>query len=141
VLLLNTAMTSASDSIDVAAGATLKMRAYDAKADNGPPGAVPANPDQYTGLLIWQAGTPAATGSWAQPVVSLSGGGNANISGTVYAPQALVSLGGNSGGSGGTVDLILQFIVHDLEFRGNSAFHFFYVESEFTKPTDYGLIR
>jgi len=141
VLLLNTAMTSASDSIDVAAGATLKMRAYDAKADNGPPGAVPANPDQYTGLLIWQAGTPAATGSWAQPVVSLSGGGNANISGTVYAPQALVSLGGNSGGSGGTVDLVLQFIVYDLEFRGNSAFHFFYVESEFTKPTDYGLIR
>jgi hypothetical protein len=140
-LILNTGMSSASDSIDVAAGATVKMRAYDAKADTSPVGALPANPDQYTGLLIWQDGTPPATNNWAQPVVSLSGGGSVDLSGTVYAPQALVRMGGTSGGSGGgSVDLTLQFIVHDLEFHGNVSFHFYYVESEFPRPTDYGLI-
>jgi hypothetical protein len=139
-MILNTAMTGATDSIDVAAGATLKMRAYDAKADAS--GATPANPDQYTGLLIWQEGTPAASPTWAQPVISLTGGGNADISGTVYAPQALVSMGGSAGGSGGaSVDLTLQFITYDLEFHGNSAFHFFYVENNFARPTDYGLIQ
>ena len=139
-MILNTAMTGASDSIDIAAGATVMMRAYDAKADLS--GAAPANPDQYTGLLIWQEGTPPASPSWAQPTISLSGGGSANISGTLYAPQALVSMGGSSGGSGGAaVDLTLQFITYDLEFHGNASFHFYYVENTFTRPTDYGLIR
>lgn len=140
VMILNTDMDGASDAIDVAAGATVKLRAYDPAADLS--GTAPANPDQYTGLLVWQEGTPAATDSWEQPTISLSGGGSADISGTVYAPQALVRMGGNSGGSGGgAVNLTLQFIVYDLEFHGNSAFHFYYVDNEFARPTDYGLIR
>jgi hypothetical protein len=139
-LILNTAMTAASDSIAVQAGATLKMRAYDDAADVSP--FAPANPNQYTGLLIWQEGTPPTTDSWDQPQISLSGGGSADISGTVYAPQALVRMGGNAGGSGGgPVDLTLQFIVYDLEFHGNTSFHFFYVDGVFPRPTDYGLIR
>jgi hypothetical protein len=139
-LILNTGMTAANDSIDVAAGATMKLRAYDAVADVS--GSAPANPDQYTGLLIWQDGNPPATDTWEQPVISLSGGGSVDISGTVYAPQGLVSMGGNSGGSGGgPVDLTLQFITYDLEFHGNTSFHFYYVESDFARPTDYGLIN
>jgi hypothetical protein len=139
-LIFNTGMTAASDSINVAAGATLKLRAYDAVADVS--GSAPPNPDQYTGLLIWQDGNPPATNSWEQPVISLSGGGSVDVSGTVYAPQAMVRMGGNSGGSGGgPVDLTLQFINYDLEFHGNTSFHFYYVESDFARPTDYGLIN
>jgi hypothetical protein len=133
-------MTAANDSIDVGAGATVKLRAYDAVADVS--GSAPANPDQYTGLLLWQDGNPPATSSWEQPVISLSGGGSVDMSGTVYAPEALVRMGGNSGGSGGgPVDLTLQFITYDLEFHGNTSFHFYYVESDFARPTDYGLIN
>ena len=139
VMILNTQMDHASDAIEVAAGATVKLRAYDAAADLT--GSAPANPDQYTGLLFWQEATPAATDSWEQPQISLSGGGDADLRGTVYAPQALVRMGGNSGGSGGSVDATLQFIVYDLEFHGNISFHFYYVDSDFARPTDYGLIR
>ena len=54
----------------------------------------------------------------------------------------MVSMGGTSGGSGGgPVDLTLQFITYDLEFHGNTAFHFYYVEADFARPTDYGLIN
>jgi hypothetical protein len=140
VLILNTAMTGASDAIDVAAGANLKMRAYDAAADLSV--FAPTNPNQYTGLLIWQEESPPTTNSWAQPAISISGGGSADISGTVYAPHALVRMGGTAGGSGGgPVDLTLQFIVYDLEFSGNTTFHFYYVSSAFTWPTDYGLVQ
>jgi hypothetical protein len=51
-------------------------------------------------------------------------------------------MGGSSGGSGGgDVNLTLQFICYDLEIQGNVAFHFNYVDNEFAKPTDYGLIQ
>lgn len=140
VMILNTQMDAASDAIDVAAGATVKLRAYDPSADLS--GSAPANPDQYTGILVWQEGTPAATNTWAQPEISLSGGGSVDISGGVYAPQARVRMGGTSGGSGGgAVNLTLQFIVYDVEFHGNTSFHFFYVDNEFPRPTDYGLIK
>jgi hypothetical protein len=137
VLILNSGGSS-MDQITVGAGATLKLRAYDAQADSTPP----PSADQYTGLLFWQEGTPVASSSYAQPTVLLSGGGNVNISGTVYAPQALVHMGGSSGGSGGgDVNLTLQFICYDLEIQGNVSFHFNYVDNEFAKPTDYGLIQ
>jgi Flp pilus assembly protein TadG len=137
VLIVNSGGSS-MDQITVGAGATLKLRAYDAQADPSPPAAA----DQYTGLLFWQESAPAASSSYAQPTVLLSGGGNVSISGTVYAPQALVHMGGSSGGSGGgDVNLTLQFICYDLEIQGNVAFHFNYVNNDFAKPTDYGLIQ
>jgi hypothetical protein len=137
VMILNSGGLS-MDQITVGAGATLKFRAYDAQADANPP----ASADQYNGLLIWQESAPAASSSYAQPTLLLSGGGNVNISGTVYAPEALVHMGGSSGGSGGgDVELTLQFICYDLEIQGNVAFHFNYVDNEFAKPTDYGLIQ
>jgi hypothetical protein len=137
VMILNSGGSSMGQ-VTVGAGATLKMRAYDAWADPTPPAAA----DQYNGLIVWQEATPAASSSYAQPKVLLSGGGNVSISGTVYAPQALVHMGGSSGGSGGgDVNLTLQFICYDLEIQGNVAFHFNYVDNEFAKPTDYGLIQ
>jgi hypothetical protein len=73
--------------------------------------------------------------------VSLNGGGNVDIRGTVYAPSAKVEMGGNSGGSGGTVNLTLQFISWDIEFRGNSNFTFYFSDDEFARPLDYGLVE
>jgi hypothetical protein len=74
--------------------------------------------------------------------MSLSGGGNVFMVGTVYAPSAKIQMGGNSGGSGGdTIDLTLQFITWDLELYGNSNFWFRYDATKFPKLLDYGLIE
>jgi Flp pilus assembly protein TadG len=137
VLLFNRGTTSGAGEmgqLTVGAGATLKLRAYDDRA-HGNVGF------EYRNILIWQDGNPAATSDWAQPIVQLSGGGNVEISGTVYAPQGKVLMGGNAGGSGGSVNLLLQFIAYDLEMSGNSAFRFFYSDEEFARPKDYGLVQ
>lgn len=127
--------TTAMGQITVGAGSTLKLRAYDDRANSN-------QNFEYRNLLIWQDGTPAASSSYAQPIVQLSGGGNVEISGTVYAPQAKVLMGGNSGGQGGSnVNLLLQFICWDLEMSGNSAFRFYYSDTDFARPKDYGLVQ
>jgi hypothetical protein len=81
------------------------------------------------------------TSSYAQPEVQLSGGGTVDLSGTVYAPSAKVTLNGGSGGSGGATDVTLQFVSWDLELGGTSSFIFRYRTEKFAKPTDYGLIK
>jgi hypothetical protein len=144
VLLYNTGMTgnaqtpgSVKDSITVGAGATLMMRPY---LDTTDP--TPGKDDSYNHLLIWQDANPVPTSSYAQPPISLTGGGQINLSGTVYAPSAAVQMGGNSGGAGGTsLDVTLQFISWDLSFNGNIGFHFFYNADSFPKVKDYGLIK
>jgi hypothetical protein len=138
VLLFNRGILSglgAMGQISVGAGSTLKLRAYDERAMNNVG-------FEYRNLLIWQDATPAASLLFAQPVIQLSGGGNVDISGTVYAPQAKVQMGGSSGGTGGsTVNLALQFIAWDLEISGNSSFRFSYGNDYFARPKDYGLVR
>jgi hypothetical protein len=138
VLLYNRGTASGATAmgpITVGAGATLKLRAYDDRANSN-------QNFEYRNLLIWQDGTPPASSSYEQPIIQLSGGGNVDISGTLYAPQAKVLMGGNSGGQGGgNVNLLLQFICWDLELSGNSAFHFFYSDSETVRWKDYGLIQ
>jgi hypothetical protein len=120
--------------ISVGAGSTLRLRAYDDRAMGGVG-------FEYRNLLIWQDGTPAPSSLDPQPIVQLNGGGNVEISGTVYAPGAKVLMGGGSGGTGGSVNLLLQFIAWDLEMSGNSSFNFMYSDSEFARPKDYGLVR
>jgi Flp pilus assembly protein TadG len=141
VLIYTTGQACASgspkDQVTVGAGATVKLRPYNPTADG-----TSTNEASYENLLLWQDGTPTPTASCSQPAVSLSGGGQISLSGTVYAPSAAVQMGGNSGGAGGsTVDVTLQFISWDLSFNGNIGFHFFYQSDAFTKPTDYGLIK
>lgn len=127
--------TGAMGQVHVAAGAVMKMRSYDSDAHGG------AN-SEYDNLLVWQSGTPSVSATYAQPVVHLSGGGEVNIGGTVYAPSAQILMGGGSGGVGGsTIDLTLQFISWDMQIQGNVAFHFHYLESDFARPTDYGLVQ
>ena len=136
VLIYNTSGSTALGQLSVAAGSTLKLRAYDPDALAG--GGVP----DFENILVWQDASPVPTISYAQPIVQLNGGGNVDIRGTVYAPSAKVEMGGNSGGSGGdTVNLTLQFISWDLEFRGNSAFTFYFNDDEFARPLDYGIVE
>jgi len=138
VLILNKGTASggtAMGQVTIGAGSTLKLRAYDERAITG-------GDYQYRNMLLWQDSTPAASSSYAQPIVALSGGGTVDISGTVYAPQAKVQMGGGSGGSGGsTTNATLQFICWDYEISGNSTFHFFYNDAEFARPKDYGLVK
>ena len=138
VLLYNRGTSNGSGAmgqLTVGAGATLKLKAYDDRANSN-------NHFEYRNILIWQDSSPAASSSYAQPIVQLSGGGSVDISGTVYAPQAKVLMGGNSGGSGGgDVNLTIQFIAFDLELSGNSAFEFFYSDLDFARPKDYGLVK
>jgi hypothetical protein len=135
-MLYNTSGSTAMGQLSVAAGSTVKLRAYDPDAMAG------AGVPDYENMLIWQDANPVPTASYEQPIVRLNGGGNVDIRGTVYTPSAKVEMGGNSGGSGGeAVNLTLQFISWDLEFRGNSAFTFYFSDDEFVRPLDYGLVE
>jgi Flp pilus assembly protein TadG len=127
---------SLMEQVLVNAGATLKLRAYEPTVDPNP-----GSYSDYRNILLWQNATPVPTSTYAQPTVRLNGGGNVDIAGTIYAPSAHVEMGGGSGGQGGTVDLTLQFIAWDLTISGNATFTFRYLEAEFVKPTDYGLIE
>jgi hypothetical protein len=138
VLIYNTSNTTPTDmgQVSVGAGAVVKLRPYRPNVDR-----TGASVSEFGNILIWQNGTPGPTSSYEQPLVELIGGGTVDLSGTIYAPSAKVSLGGGSGGSGGGTDLTLQFVSWDLELGGTSSFIFRYQTEKFTKPTDYGLIK
>jgi hypothetical protein len=148
VMIYNTGYASGPlklGQILVSAGANFKVRSYDSAADSAGSILNNGNPffhDNYDHMLIWQSADPAATSSngGGQEEIHLNGGGNVEMIGTVYAPQAKVLIGGGSGGSGGSqINLTLQFIVWDMELSGNSTFHFVYDGDEFVVPPSYGL--
>lgn len=144
VLIFNTGFTNSNqgntEALAVGAGATLKLRAYLPTAD--PNRSLLPDASAYQNLLFWQDANPVPTSGLQQPIVQLNGGGTVDLSGTVYAPSAVVAMGGGSGGSGGApIDLTLQFISWDLFIQGTSSFHFYYQSSAFAKPSDYGLIK
>jgi Flp pilus assembly protein TadG len=137
VLLYNTGAASgagAMGTVSVAAGAELRLRAYDERA-------VVNGEREFRNILIWQSASPVPTSSYAQPVITLNGGGSVEISGTLYAPSATVQMIGTAGGSGGNLALTLQFIVWDLQIQGNASFRFYFSDDDFARPTDYGLIQ
>lgn len=158
ILLYNTGPlgngAAAMGQVQVGAQSTFKVRSYNPDIDTtllaGPPAGVYYHNETYRNLLIWQSATTILTGvatpdpgtSPVQPLMVLSGGGNVFMAGTVYAPSAKITMGGNSGGSGGdTIDLTLQFISWDLELSGNSNFYFRYNADFFAHLLEYGLVE
>jgi Putative Flp pilus-assembly TadE/G-like len=141
-LLYNTGTATGSPNqkmgeIKISAGAVVMLRSYNPDTDTSA-----FKNEEYRNLLFWQSAAPVQTSTYAQPPVQLIGGGGVEMSGTVYAPSARVDMQGTSGGgSGGTVDLTLQFIVWDLSLQGNANFHFRYSAEAFARLTDYGLIE
>jgi hypothetical protein len=138
-------------SIDIGAGTTFKVRSYDSGANspssilnnvagNGCCAGTHYSNPAYDHMVIWQPRSPVATSNYEQPQIAFRAGATVDVSGTLYAPQAKVLMGGGPSGSGGAVTLTLQFIVWDLELSGNSTFHFIYDGGEFVTPPDYGLI-
>jgi hypothetical protein len=152
VMIYNTGDQTGSlamDAISIGAGSNFKVRAYESSVssptsilNNGTLLSSTAYAAKYDHMLLWQSADPRALTNWAQPEIHLNGGGNVEMIGTVYAPQAKVLIGGGSGGSGGTqLNLTLQFIVWDMELSGNSTFHFVYDGNEFVVPPSYGLTQ
>ena len=127
------------DYIGMGSTTTLRLRAYSHLADVTSNGAAFS---EYDNVLFWQARTPAPTGGKPQPTVTLGGGGNVVLSGTVYAPGAQVKFGGGGSGTGGADENVtIQFICWDLQLQGNSNFTFLYRSDLFAKPTSYGLVQ
>lgn len=98
--------------------------------------------NDYKNIIFWQDRSPVPSTSYHQPILTLRGGGNAIVAGTVYAPSAQVSLGGNCGGGGGIpLDLTLQFISWDLSITGSCYYNFLYNVNNFVQFPAYGLIQ
>ena len=130
-----------ADQISNGAQGMLLLRSYnptnDSIAGNG------ATFSPYKNLVIWQSRTPVPGPSTPQPEVSMAGGACVVLSGTVYAPGALVNFGGSSCGAGGGGEAVstIQFIVWDLTVSGNNNFYFAYQRDLFAAPTAYGLVK
>ena len=143
VLIYNYDWKNVKENINFQAGAVTKLRPYRpaAAAANTVHGNA-TNEETWRNVLIWQARDPAPTSTAPQPELSLQGGGNVSLTGTVYAPGALTSMGGSSGGSGGdNVDLTIQFISWDLYLHGSVNFHFYYRQDDLAQFPDYGLVE
>jgi hypothetical protein len=127
------------DLIGMGANTILRLRAYNHLADVTGNGSAFS---EYDNVLFWQARTPAPAAGSPQPTVTLGGGGDVVLSGTVYAPGAQVKFGGGGSGSGGaSANFTIQFICWDLQLQGNSNFQFLYRSDLFARPTSYGLVR
>jgi Flp pilus assembly protein TadG len=97
---------------------------------------------QYKNIVFWQDRNPVPGPAYHQPAMTLRGGGDAFVAGTVYAPSAQVTLGGNCGGGGGIpLDLTLQFITWDLSITGSCNYNFLYNVNSFAQFPAYGLIQ
>jgi hypothetical protein len=135
VLIYNRQGVTPMGEVRAAGGTTVKLRPYN-------PDAVAGGIADYRNMLLWQDSAPAVSSTYAQPEISMHGNGANFLLGTVYAPSALVKIGGGADGEGGeAVSQRLQFISWDLWLHGSPAFNFMYQDSSFTRPTDYGLIE
>ena len=97
---------------------------------------------EYQGLAFWQDKDPVPTQATPQPKLKLIGGSTAYLNGTIYAPSALVELGGGAGGGGGyDLDYYLQFIAWDVAFSGTANWRMQYSSTSFVRAPDYGLVE
>jgi Putative Flp pilus-assembly TadE/G-like len=116
----STAARCIQGGIDMAGDASLKIWAL----DSGP----------FKGLLIWQDGqgrNPSAT-------IKLTGQGEMNLAGTIYAPKALVTLEGNGLT---TARLAVQIISWQWDVGGGADLYMPYDPSELYHITQRGLVH
>lgn len=92
------------------------------------------NSGPWAGLLVWQDGL----GCNPTAPVSLGGQTNLNISGTIYAPKALVTL---SGGSSGTGIATVQIISWQWSITGNATLTMPYDPRELFQRAQKGLVH
>ncbi|MDQ4036320.1 MAG: pilus assembly protein TadG-related protein [Chloroflexota bacterium] len=107
-------------SISLAGNASLKVWGL----DSGP----------WKGLLMWQDGQ----GTNPDEPISLTGGGDMNIAGTIYAPKALVNLEGNGSS---TARLAVQVISWRWDVGGTADLYMPYDPSELYHITQRGLVH
>ncbi len=112
------------------ASSTLKVRALDETPC--PPVSTTGCP--YNGILIWQDGN----GSNPSKPVTLGGQTDLSISGTIYAPKALVTL---TGGSSGTGIAAVQIIAWQWNLGGGAVLKMPYDPAKLYRPKDKGLVR
>lgn len=117
-------------SIDFTATSTLKVRGL----NESPCPPVSTTGCPYNGLLIWQDGS----GSNPSKPVTLGGQTDLTISGTIYAPKALVTLTGGSSGSGLAA---VQIIAWQWSVGGGAGLSMPYDPSKLYHPKDKGLVH
>lgn len=88
----------------------------------------------WKGLLIWQDGQ----GSNPAAPISLTGNGDMNIAGTIYAPHALVKMEGNGAS---TARLAVQIISWQWDVGGGADLYMPYDPSELYHITQRGLVH
>ena len=129
--------TSASAQILLNGAPVWMTRAYNPDLDTSV-----AKRVEYQGLAFWQDKDPVPTQATPQPKLKLIGGSTAYLNGTIYAPSALVELGGGAGGGGGyDLDYYLQFIAWDVAFSGTANWRMQYSSTSFVRAPDYGLVE
>jgi hypothetical protein len=75
----------------------------------------------WTNLLFWQDGTITGNGRANNPVamIDIQGNGGMNISGTIYAPKALVKIAGNGESTTEADTAAVQVLAWQFQIGGN----------------------
>jgi hypothetical protein len=117
-------------SIDFTATSTLRLSGL----DESPCPPVSSTGCPYNGILIWQ------DGNWSNTTkpVTLGGQTDLQISGTIYAPKALVTL---TGGSSGTGIASVQIIAWQWNLGGGAVLTMPYDPTKLYEPKDLGLVH
>jgi hypothetical protein len=110
--------------------------------DSGPCPPVSSTGCPYAGMLIWQDGA----GSHPDAPVSLEGSASLNISGTIYAPKANVTVTGNTqttgcGGTGNINCAAIQIVSDTFTIIGGGILDMPYDPSKLYQLNMKGLVR
>ena len=89
--------------------------------------------EPWAGLLFWQDGTATGNGEANNPVamIDVQGNGGMDISGTIYAPQALVKIMGNGASTADVDNAAVQVLAWQFTVGGNGTLNIPYDPDNF----------